>query len=95
MNNKDLHFELDYKSKIVKIVLNLIYNSTYLLTDLETDEILLVLKLVDELQLCFSFETQSSKLSEIYKTKINEDNWIDLLNSVPEIYIYDDIKQIY
>jgi len=94
INEKENIITMEYSEKILKIVINIIYNDKYFTQELEIDEILLILKLIDELQLNFNINKQIIRLEENFKQKVNQSNWLELLKKVNDFYIYKGIKKI-
>ena len=89
-NTKTTH--LDYSSKVVKTLLNKMYNSNYIIKDLTYEEIIEIVKLIDEILIQHNKQLLEKELVEILKTSINEKNWLHLLqkaydNNLSDLYI--------
>jgi hypothetical protein len=87
--------ELDYNSKSIMIVLSRVYNSTYKISnDLSIDELIELVKLVDELLLMYE-DAIITEISNIFAAKLTDDNWLPTLVKIANYDVYDElIKKI-
>lgn len=83
-------FEIQYNSKLIKLLLNKMYNSAYPIGELELDEIIQMTKLIDEI-LIVDREDILKNLMFSFRMSIKKDNW---LTTLKEIYGLDCYKQL-
>lgn len=83
-------FMIDYPSKIVRIMINKLYNSVYPIGELNVDDIIQLTKIVDEF-LIIDREDIIKSLMFSFKLSITKDNW---LTTLKEIYGFDCYKDL-
>lgn len=83
-------FEILYSSKLVKLLLNKMYNSSYPIGELEIDEMLQLTKMIDEF-LVIDREDVLKSLMFSFRMSIKKDNWLTVLK---QIYGFDCYKEL-
>jgi hypothetical protein len=90
-------FEMMYSSKLVKLLINKMYNSAYPIGELEVDEMIELIKMIDEF-LIVDREDLLKSLMFSFRMSIKKENWLDILKKVygldcyktlvTELYLY-------
>lgn len=83
----------DYSKKIIILGLNKLYSSEYILVDLDCDEIIELITFFDELQVC-DLSLIKKELVDLFKPKITEGNWINLLEIVYTNIIFKELSDV-
>lgn len=86
--NESKTISLIYPLKVVLIVVNKMYSSDYNIPDISIEEILMVVKLMDEI-IIMNRDTIIENLLYQFSYKITVDNWFDLLCSVFKNNLYE------
>lgn len=80
--NKDKkEFEMMYGSKLVKLLINKMYNSAYPIGEQDVDEMIELTKMIDEF-LIVDREELLKSLMFSFRMSLKKDNWLDILKKV-------------
>jgi len=81
-----------YSSKIICQLLSKMYSADYVFNNLNPSEIILTIKLVDELVIKNKSDILL-ELIELFKCQLTNDNWLQLLNDIFGMDIFDDLQK--
>ena len=83
-------FDAHYSSKLIKLLLNKLYNSAFPIGELELDEIIQMTKLIDEF-LIVDREDILKNLMFSFRMSIKKDNWLTTLKEIYGLGCYKEL----
>jgi len=86
--------KLNYNSKVIKLLINKMYNSNYVLKNLSTEDILDIIKLIDEILLYYNKYEIIQELEKLFEKLLTLENWLDILKKIYDNDIYKNLKYV-